>query len=369
MEKLMNSKERVMMAINHQEPDRIPVDFWWSHEIRDSLLVHLGLRTEDELQEYLGSDIRCVYPRYRGPGLKRFEDGSYEDFWGVVRQPKRFGEKGAEGEYSEVIHFPLQQAKCIADLETFRWPDPDWFDYESLAGQCERYRNYAVVLGRMGVEAQTIFIQLWFFRGLEQILVDFAENPELVKAMIGRIMAFRLEHVRRMLIAARGRADILQIADDYGSQGGLMMSPGMWREFFAPPLKALADLAHEFGMKVFLHCDGSSRAIMQDLIDLGVDILNPIQPQCAGMDPRELKEVFGKRLCFHGAVDTQSTLPFGTRNQVIAEVKERIEVMGKGGGYILAPVHTVEADVPLENVLAVYETARLFGRYESRSIP
>jgi uroporphyrinogen decarboxylase len=360
----MNSKERVLTAIGHREPDRVPVDFWWSHEMRDRLKAHLRVRDEDELQERLGSDIRCVYPRYVGPVLKRFEDGSYEDFWGVIRKPKSFGGKGFEGEYSDVVYCPLQDARSPGDLERMRWPSPDWFDYGSLAAQCAKYENHAVMLGRMGVESQTIFIQLWFFRGLEQVLVDFVENPELVQAMIDRIMEFRLEHLRRMLEAARGRADILQIADDYGSQKGLIMSPAMWRKFFAPPLRAIAGLAHEFGLKVFLHCDGSSRTIIREFIELGIDILNPIQPQCAGMDPRALKEAFGAEICFHGAIDTQSTLPFGTREDVVAEVKERIEVLGKGGGYILAPVHTVEADVPVENLLAVYEAARAFGRYE-----
>ncbi|NWG12626.1 MAG: uroporphyrinogen-III decarboxylase-like protein [Acidobacteria bacterium] len=363
----MNSKERVLTAVRHQEPDRVPVDFWWSHEILHRLLNHLGLDNQEQLQTYLGSDIRCVYPRYVGPRLRRFEDGSYEDFWGVIRQPRTFSGEGFEGEYSEPVYYPLQHARSPRDLERVRWPSADWFDYDSLAAHCDRYPEHAVMLGRMGVESQTIFIQLWFFRGLEQALIDLEENPELVQAMIDRIMEFRTEHIRRMLKAARGRADILQIADDYGSQNGLMMNPATWRRFFAPPLKTIADLAHESGMKVFLHCDGSSRAILPELIQLGIDILNPVQPQCAGMDPRELKEAFGSQLCFHGAIDTQSTLPFGKKEDVIAEVRERIEVLGKGGGYILAPVHTVEADVPLENILAVYDAARMFGRYDSRS--
>ena len=357
----MNSKQRVLLSLNHQEPDRVPVDFWWSHEIRDRLIRHLGVKNQDELQGRLGSDIRSIYPAYVGPKLRRFEDGSYEDFWGVIRKPTKFGGKEFSGEYDDVVYYPLRDARSIEDIHRMRWPSPDWFDYSSLIPQCERFSNYALMLGRMGVETQTIFIQLWFFRGLDQILIDFVDRPEFVKAMIDRIMEFRIEHVKRMIEVTKGRADILQIADDYGMQTGLMMRPAMWKEFFAPCLKTLAGIAHGAGMKVFLHCDGSSRSIIPDLIDLGIDILNPIQPQCTGMDPAELKREFGDRLCFHGAVDTQKTLPFGTREEVIAEVKERIRVMGKGGGYILAPVHTVEADVPIENILAVYETIRKSG--------
>ena len=356
----MNSKERVLIAAGHEEPDRVPLDFWWSHEMRAKLLLHLKLQGVDELQEYLGSDIRGVYPAYIGPRLKQYDDGSYEDFWGVVRKP--FSHSGG-GTYDQVVSPPLAGATSLDELAAIRWPDPDWFDYEGLIEQCERYKDYAVVVGRMGRETQTLFIQLWYFRGLENVLTDLVAWPELVHAMIDRIMGFRVEHLKRILSVVRGRADILQIADDYGTQNGPIMSPETWRRFFAPHLKTMADLAHEAGLKVFLHCDGAIRLLIPDLIELGVNILNPIQPGCVGMDPKALKRDFAGKLCFHGGVDTQSTLPWGTADDVVAEVRERIEVLGKGGGYVLAPVHTVEPDVPVENLLAVYEAARKYGRY------
>ena len=356
----MNSKERVLTAINHQEPDRISLDFWWSHEMKAKLLRYLNLKNQDELQEFLGSDIRCVYPAYIGPELRRFDDGSYEDFWGLIRKPYSHG---GGGEYDEVLSPPLANATSLEDINNIRWPDPDWFDYDSLIEQCERYKDYAIVVGRMGRETQTLFIQLWYFRGLTNILIDLIKWPEFVQVLIDKIMEFRVEHLERILAIAKGRADILQIADDYGTQNGPIMSPAMWCKFFAPHLKTMADMAHNAGLKVFLHCDGGIRPIIPDLIELGIDILNPIQPGCAGMDPKELKRDFGDKLCFHGAVDTQTTLPFGTKEDVIAEVRERIEVLGKGGGYILAPVHTVEPDVPIENLLTMYEAAREYGEY------
>jgi uroporphyrinogen decarboxylase len=352
----VNSRQRVLCAIDHQEPDRVPLDFWWSDEIKRKLLQHLQLPDVDTLQDYLGSDVRCVYPDYVGPALRRFPDGSYEDFWGVIRTPTRHG---GGGEYDEVLAPPLAGAETEADSDAIRWPDPDWFDYHSLIEQCNHYKDYAIVVGKMGRQSQTIFIQLWYFLGFERILLDLVERPALVHALIERIMRFRTEHLKRILTVVRGRADILQIADDYGTQGGPIMSPQMWRRYFAPHLKTMADMAHDAGLKVFLHCDGGIRAIIPDLIDLGIDILNPIQPSAAGMEPTGLKRDFGNRLCFHGAVDTQTTLPFGTPQQVVEEVRERIAVLGKGGGYILAPVHTVEGDVPVENVLAVYETAKV----------
>ena len=183
----MNSKERVLKAIHHQEPDRVPVDFWWSHEIRDRLLQHLNLKDTDQLQEFLGSDIRCIYPHYRGPKRKRFDDGSYEDFWGVIRKPYRHG----SGEYDEVVFSPLANATSIEDIEKIQWPAPDWFDYNVLEALCNRYQDYAVMVGRMGIESQTIFIQTWFLRGLDQVLFDLAERPEFLEARVKKILVFR----------------------------------------------------------------------------------------------------------------------------------------------------------------------------------
>ena len=217
----MTSAERVLAATEHREPDRVPVDFWWSVEMKDKLLRHLGLGTVDELQDYLGSDLRCVYPAYAGPDLRRFEDGSFEDFWGVIRSPFRY-ETG--GTYYEVMSPALADATSLDDIELLRWPDPDWFDYDSLAGECDRYPDHAIVVGKMGRECQTLFIQLWYYRGLENSLMDLVAWPEMVEALVARIMAFRLEHLKRILAAARGRAHILQLADDYGAQGGLMLS-------------------------------------------------------------------------------------------------------------------------------------------------
>ena len=356
----MDSKTRVLTALSHQEPDRVPVDLWWSHEIRDRLLKHLNLCNTDELQDFFGSDIRCIYPAYCGPDLERFSDGSYRDWWGVIRKPYQHG----TGEYDEVIYSPLREAESYRDVEKIPWPDPDWFDYDSLDGQIDRYQGRAIMIGRMGLETQTLFIQTWFMRGLDKVLLDFIINPDLVKAMIDRIMNFRVEHVRRILKVAGSRADLLQIADDYGTQKGLMISPDTWRKFFAPPLETLCRMAHDGGLKAFLHCCGSSRKIIPDLIDLGVDVLNPIQPRAAGMEPAELKAQYGDRLAFHGAIDTQHLLPFGTQEDIVREVKHAFDTLGRDGGYILAPVHTVEGDVPVENILAVYEGARKYCRYK-----
>lgn len=350
----MNARDRVRAAIEHKEPDRIPLDFWWSHEVKERLIDHLNVEGVKELQDYLGSDIRCIYPPYIGRELPGYEDGSYMDFWGVIRKPYSHG----CGEYDEVVYYPLGEAKTIEDVEEIEWPEPDWFDYGKLPSLCEEYQGYALMVGQMGVFTQTIFIQAWFLRGLHQLFFDFVENRDLVKAILHKIMEFRLEHVKRILEVVKGRVDMMQIADDYGMQSGLMISPATWREFFAPHLQDLVDLIHGAGLKTFLHCCGSCREILPELIDIGIDILNPIQPSARGMDPEELKSHFGDRICFHGGIDTQSILPKGSVEDVRLHTKEMFKRLGRGGGYIMAPVHTVEPDVPLENILALYETAR-----------
>ena len=354
----MTSKQRVLTAIERQTPDRTPVDFWAEPDVKRRLIEFFGLEDEEELLRRFNVDLRCIYPPYIGPELKTFDDGSFEDFWGVIRKPVSH----ATGIHYEVCYSPLAEAKTVRDVEECRWPDPDWFDYSSLRQGCERYQDYAIVLGKMGRESQTIFIQTWYSRGLGRIMTDMSDDPGLVKAIVSKIMNFRTEHVTCMLEAASGQADILQLADDYGTQNGLMMSPDMWCEFFGPSLKCLADLAHQYGLKVFLHSCGSVRELVPDLIDIGIDILNPIQVRARGMDPRELKKTFGRDLCFHGSIDTQHTLPFGSRADVVEEVRDRIEVLGDRGGFILAPTHTIEPDTPLENVVAMYEAAERYGR-------
>jgi len=353
----MTSRERVLAAIDHQEPDRVPVDFWAEPDVKQNLCGHLGLDDEEQLLQQFSVDIRCIYPKYIGPELKTFDDGSFEDFWGVIREPVRH----STGVHYEVSYSPLADAKTIDDVARCRWPQADWFDYSSLAEECERYRDYAVVVGKMGRESQTLFIQTWYSRGLDRILWDMADAPNLAKAIVAKIMEFRILHVERILGAVAGKADILQFADDYGTQNGLMMSPDMWQEFFMPGLAHLVDLAHQSGLRAFLHSCGGIRELIPHLSHLGIDILNPIQVGARDMIPRELKREFGRDLCFHGSVDTQRTLPYGTSSDVTQEVQNRIEELGEGGGFILAPTHTIEPDVPLDNIVAMYEAAERYG--------
>jgi uroporphyrinogen decarboxylase len=162
----------------------------------------------------------------------------------------------------------------------------------------------------------------------------------------------------KALEAANGKVDILWIGDDFGTQEGLLVSPDMWRDLFFDKIKSMCDLGHKYGAKVMLHSCGSTRKVWADLIEAGVEIYDTVQPEAKGMDSAELKEEFGDKMCFHGTISTQQTLPFGTPEDVTDEVRRRIETVGKNGGFILAPAHNLQPDTPLENIFAMYDAVR-----------
>lgn len=347
----MNSKKRVQLAINHKEPDRVPLDFWAENSVKEALIKYLGLKDNEELLIKLGIDIRSIYPKYIGPKLQTFSDGSFEDFWGIIRKPV----KNPFGIHYEVASYPFEKINSVKDIEKYRWPKVEWFDYSSLEKELDKYSEYGICIGKMGRESQTFFIQTWYLRGLDKIMIDMLINPEIVELLISKILEFRVGHVTEILKIVSGKADWLQMADDYGTQDGLFMKPETWRKFFKPALRIITDLVHKYGLKVFHHSCGSIRELIPELIDIGIDVLNPIQVRARGMNPLELKKIFGKKLCFHGSIDTQKTLNLGTKEDIASEVKERIKTLGSGGGFILSTTHTIEPDIPLENILTLYD--------------
>jgi uroporphyrinogen decarboxylase len=221
----------------------------------------------------------------------------------------------------------------------------------------EGRKTHAVACGYMAP-----FYYHNLLRGLEQSLVDPYENPELTHEIVRRISEFFLAFHRRMFETCEGLIDVTQVTDDLGSQTGPLIGMDLYREFYAPWHAKMIALAHEFGIKVMHHDDGSCRAFIPLLIEMGIDILNPIQWKCPGMDMNELKAEYGKRLCFHGAVENQGILPFGTPEDVRAEVRHCIDALASDGtGYVLASCHALQGNTPLENVLAMYDEARKYG--------
>ncbi len=351
----MIPQERVLTALSHRNPDRVPANYLGTPEADEKLKHHFHTDSIDIVFEKLEIDLRVIDAPYIGPELKTWEDGRFQNYWGHIRRPIR----NPAGTYNESVEFPYAEFKTIADVERFRWPKVEWFDYTKVPENCEKYTDYALIFGSPG--NMDVINGTSFGRGVEQVIYDIAlEDPVGLACMEKRFQCC-YEISEQALKAAGGRIDILWIGDDYGTQKGLLVGPQCWRKLFMPKLKAMCDLGHAYNAKVMLHSCGSTRELWPYLIEAGVDIYETIQPEAKGMNPAELKEEFGDRICFHGTISTQKTLPFGTVEQVKAEVRQRIETVGRNGGFILAPAHNIQPDTSVENILAMYQTDRCYA--------
>jgi uroporphyrinogen decarboxylase len=347
----LSSRERVRLALEHQPTDRIPIAMVCSgiNSPADAeFAALLRERKGCDLNSYLDGilDVRGVGARYTGPRL-----ASGVDIWGVRRKTQSFGIGG----YDEIVEYPLAGARSPKDLEKHLWPSPEWFDYPSL----EESIRQAQADGEhcLMIHNGNIFESAWYMRGFEQMFVDFVDSPELVHALFERVTEFYCAHFRRLLEAAEGRVDLAFTADDIGGQNGLLVSLRTWEEFIKPYHQRLNRVIHEFGVKVIYHTDGAVMKAVPGLIDMGIDVLQALQFSARGMAPAALKAMAGDRLCFEGGVSVQTTLPFGSTEDVRAEVETLIATLGRGGGYILGPSHAIQAGTPAENVLAMFETA------------
>ena len=362
----MNSRERVLCALNHQVPDRVPVDLWLSSGFSRKLALATRV-SEQAFRDRHDVDLRYIPgPEYIGPPLRRFADGTEEDLWGVRRRSVTVGAGPSTEVYKEVAHSPLAAARSIEDVEGYgHWPSPDWFDYGGIAVQCQAIRDQGRAVVFMG-DRLNRFAQLkpaMYLRGVERILLDMTLEPEMAKAILGRIRAFYQEYAQRIYEAAQGKLDIVLTGDDFGTQKGPMVSPSMWVEFLGDGFLEYVVMAHAFGLVVMHHTCGSVRPIIPLMVERGLDVLQSLQPEAADMDPRELKAEFGDRLAFHGGISIQQTLPFGTPSEVRDEVRDRVSALAEGGGYILCTSHNIQADTPIENVEALLAAYREFGAY------
>ena len=363
----MDSRQRVFLVLSHREPDRAPIDFWASAEIETLLLERYGFSTRDDLLRHFDVDFRYIEgPRYAGPEPTVYPDGSVEDHFGVPRVRVRIGSGDKSGAYREVLKSPLEAAASVEEIRSYpKWPDPDWFDYSCVREQSALARSTGKVAVFMG-DRMNRCAQLkpaMYLRGTARILEDLIEAPAIAEYVFTRIAEFYLEYARRTLEAAGGNIDIFFTGDDFGTQHGLFMSPDMWRRFLRPGFKAFIELGHRYGCKVAHHSCGSIKPIIEDMIECGIDILNPLQPEVRHMDHTELKRLFGDRISFHGSISIQRTLPFGTPEDVRNEVRRRFETLGPGGGFIFCTAHNFQIDTPLENIEALFEAYQQFGRY------
>ena len=350
----MNSKERMLAAINRQPVDRIPTDIWATGEVWAKLRNHFGANADIATELHIDG-IAGVGPKYVGPALPQVPPDESVDYWGM--RGRRVPHEG--GAYQEQFFHPLASAQTIDDLDAYAWPSTNWFDYSEMRAQAAETGKAKVM--QCGYMAPFYFHNL--LRGLEQSLVDPLMEPEFTHHLVGRISDFFYDHHRRMFETCAGLIDVSQVTDDLGSQTGPLIGMELYREFYAPHHKRFIDLCHEFGIKVFHHDDGSCRPFLPLLIEMGIDILNPIQWLCPGMDMVELKSEFGGRICFHGAIENQRILPFGSPEEVRAEVRHCIDSLASDGtGYILAPCHNLQVNTPVKNIIAMYDEAWKYGK-------
>lgn len=375
---MLTSRERVLCALGHEEPDRVPIFFGTSGATTmlapgyDRLKAHLGIQGEttvfwrglqyvlmdEEVLAWSGSDGR---PLLAGPApaplARDISENAYVDGWGCL------WERRPHGLYYEVMDSPIRTA-TIDDLDRYPWPDlahPSRFTGLREKARAIQDAGYAVV----ALSGVTPFEQSYLLRGIEQWLLDLAGDPDFALALMRRITDLMKASVIGLLEEAGDSIDVLVTGDDLGTQNSTLISPTMYRRLVKPfHVELMSEIRRRTSARIFYHSDGNIYALLPDLIEIGVDLLNPVQVNAGAMgDTARLKREFGDRLSFCGAIDTGWVLPRGTPDDVRAEVRRRIQNLGPGGGYILASVHCIQPDVPVENVIAMLDEAKVAGRY------
>jgi uroporphyrinogen decarboxylase len=351
----LTPRERWLALLRGEPADRVLCDFWATGEVIGRLLRDLGCATERELWKRLGVD-KCIHLSPRHPAAREdtWHTPSHFSLWGVETRTIAYGE--GIGEYAEDAFHPLGAARSVADVEQFSWPDPDGFDTAGLRAEAAQWPDYPI----LGAASEPFYLYCRL-RGMEQALEDLVANPEIAEAILERIYDFDSRLIRRVLTELAGTIDIVYVAEDLGTQNHLLMSPAAFRRHLKPRMTRLIEMIHSFGVKVYHHDDGAIRPLLPDLIEAGIDLLNPVQWRCRGMEREGLARDFGGAVVFHGGIDNQHTLPFGTPEDVRRQVRENLEIFRGGRGYIVAPCHNIQPNTPTENIVALYEAVREFN--------
>ena len=346
----MTSKERYMAVLSGSKPDRTPTYYRATPEFTAKLMRHLSCSSYDELCHRLHIDRTVnLAPRYVGPPFP-----PDEDVFGIKYTDIVYG----EGSYREAVSHPLAGYTSVEEIErNYSWPSPDWYDYSVIPAQLRGREDLPVYGG--GSEPFLTYCDL---RGREQAYLDLILHPDIVHYCLDKLFGLAYENTRRIYEAAPGKVDITGVAEDLGSQTSLLMSPSHFGDFLLPRMKRMMELARQAGAKVECHSDGAIRELIPTLIEAGMDILDPVQWRCSGMDRERLKRDFGASLVFHGAMDNQYTLAFGSVDEVVQEVHDNLAILGQGGGYILGPCHNIQVVSSPENIVAMYETCYFEGR-------
>lgn len=346
----MNPKQRTLAILEGKPVDRPAIDLWYTGEVLDSLVEYTGAESELEMWRALGIDkIAWVSPAYTGPLMEKLAEAEAVTQWGTQLKVVESG----SSRYLEQMHYPLVGMEEPEELESFPWPDADNFDLEPLFDFTTSHGGEFATLGPW-VSIFEVYCQM---RGLEEAMIDLLTNEEFLTAALDKIEAIQASLLERIFSDPRPNPDLIFVSDDMGSQNNLLMSVASWEKHVGPRLKRWCDLVHRNGSRVFYHTDGAVRPLLGRLIDAGIDVLNPLQHRCPGMDLAELKAEFGDRVAFHGGVDTQNVLPFGSPSDVRAETRHCLDAL-EGTRFVCASCHNLQAGTPVENILAMIEEVR-----------
>ena len=378
----MTPRERVMATLNHQEPDRVPIDL--GQAVGDgitiiayrNLLRHLGMsertiQVKDRRGQTAKVDeevLRRFRVDFRGMGLGApenwkdlwLDEHTYQDEWGVVRTMP----PGAY--YYDLTRAPFAEDATLSAIERHRWPDPnDPGRYRGIREKARHLRHETECAVVVDLNC-AFFLRCCELRGWENFYMDLVANVEFAETLMDRYLAIRLAIAERALQEVEDNVDIVMVtSDDLGMIDRPLVSPALYRSLIKPRQKRTFDFFRaRTSAKLYCHTDGAVYPLLPDLIEIGVEVLNPIEVSAAGMgDTKKLKKEFGDKLTFWGAIDTRRVLPYGTPEEVREEVRHRIRDLGPGGGYVVSPVHNVQPDVPPENVVAMYDAAYDLGWY------
>ncbi len=349
----MTAKERVAVALSHEEPDRVPVDLWVTPEVEEVLMQETGTDDPFDMRVKLGHDCLMSIAGIVA-SFYMSEELEYVGPWGITWRQVEFAD--GRGHYTEIASHPL--AGDDKKLLSYKPPDPEIpGQYEELSDLIERFgKTHCVVGGILG----SVFEGPWYLRGMMQFLQDLIVNKDYANQLMDLVMNFHLKAGLKMIDMG---CDMLLAGDDVGTQDRMLISPGLWREFVKPRYAALFQEYKNASsdLKIAAHICGYAEPIIDDLIEVGVDILNPVQP--LAMDPERLKRRYGKSISFWGGVDDQKVLPFGSPQDVEEEVRLRLKQLAPGGGYILCSSHNVQPTTPMENIRAFYSAYKRFGAY------
>lgn len=371
----MKPRERVIRAFNHQETDRIPIDFGGTvvtcldYNAHKKLKKYLGINDDydpiidytmgtvepcEQIKLMFESDFRRVALNF---GIPDIRDGIYEDGFGMKLR------KAEPHEYFDVIYHPLKDA-TIEDLDRMKLPDPDnpelYYGLKDRAKDLYENSSFAIV-SDFGVPG--FYETSQKLRGYEQLACDLLINRDFITALYDILLDLQKRFFKNYLGQVGKYVQVIGYADDLGMQDRPQMSPGTYRDVIKPYHKEIFKFIHEQAdVKIMLHSCGSIFPLIDDLIDAGVDILNPVQITANNMDPVKLKETFGNKIVFWGGLDVQNMLPYGSTQDIEADVERMIKIMGQGGGYILAPGHNIQEDTPPENIVALFEAAKKYRK-------